>query len=90
MPAAVVGYWGIAFTPDGSRLLYATKSAQNPAGRLFAVSVQGGPSMPGIDGIDSTVSFSRDGKRMAFYRAGFPSLAPLLWSPRMSTATAFA
>jgi Tol biopolymer transport system component len=72
VPAAVVGYWGIAFTPDGARLLYATKSAQSPAGRLFAVSVQGGPSMPVLDGIDSTVSFSRDGKRMAFYRAGFP------------------
>jgi Tol biopolymer transport system component len=70
--AAVVGYWGIAFTPDGSRLMYATKSAQNPAGRLFAVSVQGGPSTPVLDGIDSTTSFSRDGTRMAFYRAGFP------------------
>ncbi len=72
VPPAVVGYWGIAFTPDGSRLFYATKSAQNPAGRLFAVSVQGGPSTPVLDGIDSTTSFSRDGKRIAFYRAGFP------------------
>ena len=67
-----VGYWGIAFTPDGSRVFYATKSAQNPAGRLFAVSVQGGPSTPVLDGIDSTTSFSRDGRRIAFYRAGFP------------------
>ena len=72
VPAAVVGYWGIAFTPDGSRILYATKSAQSPAGRLFEVSVQGGPSTPVLDGIDSTTSFSRDGRRMAFYRAGFP------------------
>jgi eukaryotic-like serine/threonine-protein kinase len=70
VPAAAVGFWGIAFTPDGSRLLYATKSAQNPAGRLSAVSVQGGPSMPILDGIDSTTSFSPDGRRMAFYRAG--------------------
>ena len=58
VPAAAVGYWGIAFTPDGSRLFYATKSAQNPAGRLFAVSVEGGPSTPILDGIDSTTSFS--------------------------------
>src|SRR6187549_3527652 len=72
VPAAVVGYWGIAFTPDGSRVLYATKSAQSPAGRLFAVSVQGGPSTPVLDGIDSTTAFSRDGRRIAFYRAGFP------------------
>jgi len=72
VPAAVVGYWGIAFTPDGSRVFYATKSAQSPAGRLYEVSVQGGPSMPVLDGIDSTTAFSRDGRRIAFYRAGFP------------------
>jgi serine/threonine protein kinase/Tol biopolymer transport system component len=72
VPAAVVGYWGISFTPDGSRVFYTTKSVQNPAGRLFEVSVQGGESMPVLDGIDSTTSFSRDGRRIAFYRAGFP------------------
>jgi serine/threonine protein kinase/Tol biopolymer transport system component len=72
VPAAAVGYWGISFMPDGSRVFYATKSAQNPAGRLFAVSVQGGPSTPVLDGIDSTTAFSRDGRRIAFYRAGFP------------------
>jgi eukaryotic-like serine/threonine-protein kinase len=72
VPAAAVGYWGISFTPDGSRVFYATKSAQSPAGRLFEVSVQGGASMPVLDGIDSTTSFSHDGRRIAFYRAGFP------------------
>jgi len=72
VPAAVVGYWGISFTPDGSRVFYATKSAQSPAGRLFEVSAQGGASTPVLEGIDSTTSFSRDGRRIAFYRAGFP------------------
>jgi serine/threonine protein kinase/Tol biopolymer transport system component len=69
---AAVGYWGIAFTPDSSRLLYATKSAQNPAGRLSAISVQGGSSSAVFEGIDSTITFSRDGRQMAFYRAGYP------------------
>jgi Tol biopolymer transport system component len=72
VPAAAVGFWGISFTPDGSRVFYATKSAQSPAGRLFEVSVQGGASTPVLEGIDSTTSFSRDGRRIAFYRAGFP------------------
>jgi Tol biopolymer transport system component len=72
VPAAAVGYWGIAFAPDSSRVFYATKSAQSPAGRLSAVSVQGGPSMPVVDGIDSTTTFSPNGREMAFYRAGFP------------------
>jgi eukaryotic-like serine/threonine-protein kinase len=72
VPAAAVGYWGISFTPDGSRVFYATKSAQNPAGRLFEVGVKGGLSTPVLDGIDSTTAFSPDGRRIAFYRAGFP------------------
>jgi eukaryotic-like serine/threonine-protein kinase len=72
VPAAAVGYWGISFTPDGSRLFYATKSAQNPAGRLSAVSVDGGASTPILDWIDSTTSFSRDGRQITFYRAGYP------------------
>ncbi len=72
VPAAAVGYWGIAFTPDGSRLFYATKSAQNPGGRLSAVSIEGGASTPILDWIDSTTSFSRDGRQLTFYRTGFP------------------
>jgi Tol biopolymer transport system component len=72
VPAAGVGYWGIAFTPDGSRVFYATKSARNPAGQLSAVSIEGGASTPILDWIDSTTSFSRNGQQMTFYRAGYP------------------
>ena len=80
VPAAVVGYWGIAFTPDGSRLLYATKSAQNPAGRLFAVSVQGGPSMP-VSSMGSTAqsAFRATESEWRSIGPGSLSLAPLLW-----------
>ena len=42
VPPAPVGYWGIAFSHDGSRVFYATKSAQQPAGRLHVVNVLGG------------------------------------------------
>jgi eukaryotic-like serine/threonine-protein kinase len=72
VPPAAVGYWGIAFSHDGSRVFYATKSAQEPAGRLSAVSVLGGTPRPLIDGIDSTITWSPDGRRFAFYRASFP------------------
>jgi Tol biopolymer transport system component len=72
VPPAAVGYWGIAFSHDGSRIFYATKSAQEPAGRLYVVSVPGGMPRPLIDGIDSTITLSPDGRTFAFYRAGFP------------------
>jgi Tol biopolymer transport system component/tRNA A-37 threonylcarbamoyl transferase component Bud32 len=72
VPPAPVGYWGIAFSHDGSRVFYATKSAQEPAGRLYVVNVLGGMPRPLVDAIDSTITFSPDGRRLAFYRAGFP------------------
>lgn len=69
---AAVGYWGIAFSHDGSQVFYATKSAHEPAGRLHVVSVLGGTPRTLIDGIDSTITLSPDGRRFAYYRAGFP------------------
>jgi len=72
VPPAPVGYWGITFSHDGSRVFYATKSAQDPAGRLSVVSVLGGTPRPLVEGIDSTITLSPDGRRFAFYRAGFP------------------
>lgn len=72
VPPDMVGYWGISFAPDGSRVVYATKSVQRPGGRLYAVNVSGGDSITLLDDIDSTTTFSPDGRRMAFYRAGYP------------------
>ena len=72
VPPAPVGYWGIAFSPDGGRVFYATKSAQQPAGRLHVVNVLGGSPRALVDGIDSTITWSPDGQKFAFYRAGFP------------------
>jgi eukaryotic-like serine/threonine-protein kinase len=72
VPPATVGYWGIAFSHDGSRVFYATKSAQEPAGRLYVVNVLGGMPRPLVDGIDSTITLSPDGRKLAFYRASFP------------------
>src|SRR6185503_10182232 len=72
VPAAPVGFWGITFAPGGSRIYYTIKSAQEPAGRLFAIGVLGGAPQPILEDIDSTVTFSSDGRRIAFYRANHP------------------
>jgi eukaryotic-like serine/threonine-protein kinase len=72
VPRAQVGFWGIAFAPNGSRIYYAVKSADQPAGRLFTIGVLGGTPQPLLEGIDSAVTFSPDGGRLAFYRANHP------------------
>ena len=72
VPPGPVRFWGIAFAPSGWRVFYAIKSAQEPGGRLFAIGILGGTPQPLLDGIDSTVTFSADGRRMAFYRANHP------------------
>ena len=72
VPPEPVGYWGIAFSHDASRVFYATKSAQEPAGRLYVVSVLGGTPRALVDGIDSTITLSPDGRQFAFYRGSFP------------------
>jgi Tol biopolymer transport system component/tRNA A-37 threonylcarbamoyl transferase component Bud32 len=72
VPPAAVGFWGIAFSHDGTRVYYATKSAQEPSGRLFVINVLGGMPRPLLDGIDSTITWSPDGRRFAYYRAAFP------------------
>jgi eukaryotic-like serine/threonine-protein kinase len=72
VPPAAVGFWGIAFSPDATRVFYATKSPQDPTGRLYVVNVLGGTPRALLDGIDSTVTFSPDGRQFAFYRANFP------------------
>jgi Tol biopolymer transport system component/tRNA A-37 threonylcarbamoyl transferase component Bud32 len=72
VPAARVGYWGIAFSRDGSEVFYTTKSAEEPMGRLFAIGVEGGTPRLLVEGVDSTITLSPDGKQMAFYRAGYP------------------
>jgi len=68
VPAANVGYWGIAFSGDGQSVFYATKSSAIPAGALFQIPILGGASRQLLTGIDSSVTSSPDGARLAFYR----------------------
>ena len=66
---AQVGYWGHTFSPDGSSVYYAIKSRDHTAGTLYSISILGGRSRKLLDGIDSVVAVSPDGKRVAFMRA---------------------
>ena len=59
---------GITFSPDGSSIYYVNGEQAKVFRRLYRVSVLGGDPQKLIDDVDSGVSVSRDGKRLAFRR----------------------
>jgi serine/threonine protein kinase/dipeptidyl aminopeptidase/acylaminoacyl peptidase len=62
---------GLTFSPDGNYLYY---RAQQPTGpnKLFRIPVLGGDAQPVIVNVFSPISFSPDGKRLAFVRNHSP------------------
>jgi Tol biopolymer transport system component len=65
---ASVGFWGIAFARDGQSIYYGVKSQSNPTGDLFQIPTLGGTPRRLLSDIDSSVTFSPDRSRIAFYR----------------------
>ena len=58
-----------AFSPDGNYVFYLTRKPENPNYRaLVQVPSLGGPPRERAFDVDSRVSFSPDGKRIAFWR----------------------
>jgi serine/threonine protein kinase/sugar lactone lactonase YvrE len=62
------GFWGIALSNDGTTIYYSIKSSSEPLGTLFSIPVLGGNPSRVLSGIDSAVTFSPDGTRLAYYR----------------------
>jgi Tol biopolymer transport system component len=65
-PAEVDYGWPI-FSPDGSNLYY-TVRGENQIGVLYRSDVLGGVPHKVLTGVDSPITFSPDGKRLAFVR----------------------
>jgi len=68
---APVGYFGIAFSPDGTEIYYAIKQNLS-AGTLYRVPVLGGIPVKVLERIDAPVTFSPDGKQFALIRGTYP------------------
>ena len=69
---APVGFFGLTFSLDDREIYYVVK-ANYDAGTLYRVPVLGGTPIKILEKIDSPVTFSPNGKQMAFVRANFPA-----------------
>ncbi|HYJ47458.1 MAG TPA: protein kinase, partial [Pyrinomonadaceae bacterium] len=71
VPPAPVGIFGATFSRDGNDLYYVIKA--NDAGTLYKIPLLGGTPIKLLEKIDCPVSFSPDGKQLAFVRGDFPN-----------------
>jgi Tol biopolymer transport system component len=65
-------YFGVRFTPDGGEIYYTSRGDGHGGGRLNAIARDGGPSRVLLDRILTPVTFSPDGRRIAFFREQYP------------------
>ncbi len=72
VPTAKVEYWGITFSKDSEYLFYSVRDDGGIA-ILYRIPALGGTPQKIIEGVDCPVTFSPDGKQMAFVRGEFPS-----------------
>jgi Tol biopolymer transport system component len=66
-PAAEVIYWGLTFSPDGDYVYFVSNEGSSPW-ELHRVPTLGGTPKKLLSQIDSVVTFSPDGRRLAFVR----------------------
>jgi serine/threonine protein kinase/Tol biopolymer transport system component len=72
VPPAPIGLFGITISHDDHDLYYVVK-ANFDAGTLYRAPLLGGTPIKLLDRIDSPVTLSPDGRRLAFVRASYPT-----------------
>ena len=71
VPPAGVRYVGLTFSPDGNHIYYATYAANSNLGNLYQMPILGGGARLILEDVDTSITFSPDGKEFAFIR-GYP------------------
>jgi Tol biopolymer transport system component len=72
IPPAAAHFRGLSFSRDGEFLYYVAADWDNEKGALFQVPVLGGPPRKLLTDIQSPITFSPDGKHLAFVRYASP------------------
>ena len=68
LPADDSGYWGLTFSNDGNYVYFVKTQRTSSVNILYKVPSLGGPPKKLLEHVDSAVSFSPDGQRLAFVR----------------------
>jgi len=72
IPPAAAHFRGLSFSRDGEFLYFVAADWDNEKGALFQVPVLGGPPRKLLTDIQSPITFSPDGKHLAFVRYASP------------------
>ena len=72
---APVGFFGINFSLDGNNVYYSLNSRNDIGKGLYRIPSLGGTPRKLLEGIDSRLAFSPDGRRIAYLRGEYPQAA---------------
>src|SRR5262249_18336872 len=72
MPPAQLHYQALTFSRDGNYIYYVASEKNQPPSTLYQIPALGGDSRKLIVGVDSPVTLSPDGRRLAFVRSAPP------------------
>jgi serine/threonine protein kinase len=77
IPPTAQHYWGLTFSRDAAYVYYVTREPGKGVGGLYRVPVRGGPQEFMVRDVDSPVTFSPDGRQIAFVRNNPPQTSDL-------------